>query len=385
MYRRYIRINGKLIAKRFVRKTDADRWYIDKKREKELVESGVQQQVQLVDLGEYADKWMLTRKAQGKPVSSWKTDERRLRLHILPVMAKRSLQRITRREWEEFLDSLLVKGGLKPATRNRIQALVSKMYNDAIRQELVLTNPLTVVPKLREAQDRWGYWETLGECSQYLTEAPKEGTFFQIFAMLALNTGARVGEILALRHQDVQLERRVLHIWRTYEQETRTIVERTKGKAGRWLGINDTLYKALLEHKRVTSFKKPGDLLVSRDDGTPMEEWMIRLRHRRTCDRAGVKQIRVHDMRHTYASHYVMSGGNASDLQALLGHSSAEMTRKYSHLAPGHLESKSNVVAFSATPATADTGKTATVISLSEHQPQSPGAGLAVSKADTAK
>lgn len=368
VHRRYIRINGKLNAKRFVRKTDADRWYMEKKREKELVESGVQQQVQLVALGEYADQWMQVRRSQGKPESSWKTDERRLRIHILPAMAHRPLQRITRREWEEFLNQLLVKHGLNPSTRNRIQTLVSKMYNDAIRQELVLVNPLSVVPKLRESQDKWNYWETLEECSQYLTASHQEGPSFQIFAMIALNTGARVGEILALRHQDMQLERRVLHIWRTYEQETHTVVERTKGKTGRWLGINDTLYEALVKHKRVTPFKKPGDLLVCRengqDAGKPMEEWMIRLRHRRTCDRAGVKQIRVHDLRHTYASHYVMSGGNASDLQALLGHSSAEMTRKYAHLAPGHLESKSNVVAFSATP-------------------QSPGAVVAVSKADT--
>ena len=78
-----------------------------------------------------------------------------------------------------------------------------------------------------------------------------------------------------------------------------------------------------------------------------MAEWMIRLRHRRTCARAGLKAIRVHDLRHTYASHYVMNGGSLADLQGLLGHSTSMMTMKYAHLAPGHLESKSSVVAFS--------------------------------------
>ena len=226
-HRRYIRIHGKLHAKSFLRKTDADRWYVEKKREKELAEGGVQQPIQLVDLGSFAEQWMLSRKAQGKPESSMRTDERRLRLHVLPAMGNRPLQRITRREWEAFLDSLTVKGGLMPATRNRVQALVSKMYNDAVRQELIAANPLSVVPKVRESQNAWDIWETAEECRRYLKEAAAEGSSFQIFAMLALNSGARVGEILALRHQDVQLERRSLHIWRTYEQETRKIVERT--------------------------------------------------------------------------------------------------------------------------------------------------------------
>lgn len=62
---------------------------------------------------------------------------------------------------------------------------------------------------------------------------------------------------------------------------------------------------------------------------------MIRKRHLRTCRRAGVKEIRVHDLRHTYASHYVMSGGSLSDLQALLGHLTFEITRKYAHLTSG--------------------------------------------------
>lgn len=169
-------------------------------------------------------------------------------------------------------------------------------------------------------------------------------------AMLALNTGARVGEIVALQNQDVQLEKRRIHIWRTYEQETRRIVERTKGKSDRWLGINEELYRALELHQSRSKFRKPTDLVVCREDGAPLEEWIIRNRHYKVCERAGIKTIRFHDLRHTYASHYVMSGGSLADLQSLMGHSSGEMTRKYAHLTPGHLESKSGVDSFGARP-----------------------------------
>ena len=357
-YRRHIRINGKLISRRFLRRADADRWYLEQKREKELIENGIKPAtLELTPLHEFAERWMLTRKAHGKPESSWRTDERRLRLHILPKMGERHLQQVTRREWEEYLDRLVTKEKMHPATRNRVQALLCKLYNDALRQEVVTANPLAMIPKVRESSAAWDYWQSKQECASYLEVSKVEGESFQIYAMLALNTGARVGELLALRHEDVNLETRTIHIWRTYEQETKTIVERTKGRSARYLGINDALYEALAQHRKGSRRSRPGDLVIyqegidSRDTvpQIPMTEWMIRHRHLRTCARAQLKPIRVHDLRHTYASHYMMSGGNLSDLQSLLGHSSPEMTRKYAHLSPGHLQSKSKVVSFSGT------------------------------------
>ena len=345
-HRRFIRIRGRLVSKRFTRKTDADRWYTDKRQEKERVESGMLNPIQPVSVSDYAGRWMANRKAQGKPQSSWKTDERRLRLHLLPAFGKRMIQQIARREWEEFFDRLVTKDGLHPKTRNRIQALMSKMYNDALRQEVVTVNPVSLIPKVRESQDAWNYWQTPGECLRYLDAATAEGPVFRLFAALALNTGARVGELIALRHEDVQLDRRSIHIWRTYEQETRQVVERTKGKADRWLGINDALYEDLMAFRRLHPPKSSEDLLISLVDGKPVNEWIIRRRHQWTCSRAGVKPIRVHDLRHTYASHYVMNGGSLADLQALLGHSNSMMTLKYAHLAPGHLKSKAGVVNF---------------------------------------
>jgi integrase len=344
-HKRYIRIGGKLIGKQFTRKSDADAWYAARRREKELLDSGLATPVHEQSLKEYAEHWMKARIAQGKPQSSWKTDERRLKLHVFSEMGDRLLSRISRKEWEAYLNSLVTQKGLSSGSRNRVRALMSKMYNDAIREEVVTTNPLRDVSKYSETQRAWDYWHTKDECSRYLQAAKEEGPMFFIFAMLALNTGCRIGEILAFTDQDIDLEKRTIHVWKTYEQESRSICERTKGKNSRWLGINEDLLKALFEHRQTLKLKS-SDFLVQRENGKHFEEWMIRHRHYRTCRRAGLKKIRVHDLRHTYASHYVMSGGSLSDLQALLGHSHSEMTRKYAHLAPGHLESKSSVVSF---------------------------------------
>ena len=60
------------------------------------------------------------------------------------------------------------------------------------------------------------------------------------------------------------------------------------------------------------------------------------------------EHYRFHDLRHTFASHFMMNGGNIYDLQKILGHTSLEMTQRYAHLAPEHLIQASNVVSFGA-------------------------------------
>ena len=347
VHRRFVRINGKLIAESFSRKTDADRWFFEKKREKELSESGLSLPMQLTPVEEFADQWLQSRKANGKPLSSWECDNARVRLYVAPAFGKQPMQRITTREWERFLDSKVASGKMSPATRNRIRSLLSKMYNDAHRQGVVTSNPITIIPKLREGEQQWNYWHTKEEISIYLAEAAKVSPSFFICAMLALNTGARVGEILAFDWDAIQLEQRRLHIWRIFEEASHTVCARTKGHKSRWLGINDALYEALVEHRRHTSAKHRNASLVCQASGEHFTQHQIRDIHTRVCKDAGLKVIRVHDLRHTYASHYVMNGGSLAELQGILGHSVPSMTQKYAHLAPGFLEGKAGVVNFS--------------------------------------
>ena len=59
-----------------------------------------------------------------------------------------------------------------------------------------------------------------------------------------------------------------------------------------------------------------------------------------------LKQIRFHDLRHTFASHFMMNGGNLYDLQKVLGHSEYEMTQIYAHLSPEHLAKATQIVSF---------------------------------------
>lgn len=347
-YRKAIRINGEKIEKRFSRKSDADRWYSEKRREKELVENGLSLPTQEITIQEYSSMWLNSRKLAGKPLGSWESDETRLRKYILPQFGHRDLKRISTKEWESYLDSLVSNDLVAPATRNRIRSLATKMYNDALRAEIVAHNPVRVIPKLKESMEAWDYWASLEDVCSYLEEAKRESNWFFVFASLSLNLGLRLGETIALDFEDLNLNQRRIHVVKVFEEASAQVFRRTKGHKERWLGINDPLFETLMEHRARTKFAKSNDPIVCDENGQRIRERKIRHIHDKVCERARIKSIRPHDLRHTYASHYIMNGGGLVELQSLLGHSSPSMTLKYAHLAPGFLEKKASVVSFSA-------------------------------------
>ena len=115
---------------------------------------------------------------------------------------------------------------------------------------------------------------------------------YYLFAMFALNIGARVAEILALRHRDVSLELRQLHINRTFEKHTNTVVERTKAGVGvsRRIGINDNLYHAILTYQKSLKTFSPDDLIFRENGIVNYDNYLIYKKHMRLCKTAGIKK-----------------------------------------------------------------------------------------------
>ena len=144
----------------------------------------------------------------------------------------------------------------------------------------------------------------------------------------------------------MNIPQRRLHIAKIFEETSQTVQDRTKSHTARWIGLNDALAALFLEHRAKTKFSKPSDYLIINKDGKIIAERFIRTIHYRVCKLSELKPIRIHDLRHTYASHYVMNGGAIAELQMLLGHSTPMMTQRYAHLTPGFLESKARVVSF---------------------------------------
>jgi len=140
--------------------------------------------------------------------------------------------------------------------------------------------------------------------------------FLKPIVLTAIHTGCRRGEVLSLRWKDIDFK------------ERRMLLETTKNNERRVVPMNDTLYgvlKALPVHL--------GSELVFPE----VEGRQLSLAFHRACKRAGLKDFRFHDLRHSFASYLTMGGENLRTVQTLLGHKDLRMTMRYSHLSPEHL------------------------------------------------
>ncbi len=203
-----------------------------------------------------------------------------------------------------------------PATKIRsVYTPLSAVLNDAAARGWC-EKPAFRRPKPPRGKTRW---LTYDEADRLIDHAADHLKPLLVFLF---HTGARIGEAIGLDWRDVDLTR-----------GTAAFLDTKNGEA-RGVPLHERVVVALanLPHREGPVFRKP--------DGKPYSEYAhspIRTAFKAACRRAGIEGFRVHDTRHTFASWYVMAGGDLRSLAELLGHKSLAMVMRYSHLAPDHL------------------------------------------------
>lgn len=136
------------------------------------------------------------------------------------------------------------------------------------------------------------------------------------------------GEILALRREDVNLDKRVIHVVKSKSGKRRDVPVPAD-----LLGV---LRVHLGSHCMEQVFWHGADKARAYGD--------VKRSFKRALGKAGITNFRFHDCRHHYASHFVMDGGNILHLQKILGHQSVQMTERYAHLAPDFIEAATRIL-----------------------------------------
>lgn len=151
---------------------------------------------------------------------------------------------------------------------------------------------------------------------------------WKVFLKTGLKTGLRVGELLALKWQDVDLVAGQLVVRRTLWRDQEGP---PKGGRNRTVPLSDEALAVLKAHRHLR-----GPYVFCDEAGNRLTHSIVKDVVPKTCAKAGLaKRITSHGLRHTFASHLVMRGVSLKAVQELLGHESIEMTLRYSHLAPG--------------------------------------------------
>jgi integrase/recombinase XerD len=139
--------------------------------------------------------------------------------------------------------------------------------------------------------------------------------------MLLLETGVRVNELVGIKTTDIIWEQKVIRI------------RNTKGGFERFVPIQDKMINQLKKYLVVRG-NVDTDYLFITQDNTPLSKKQVQDRIREYGKKAGIKNVRCspHTFRHTFAKLCVLNGANAFQLQAILGHTSLEMTKVYVNL-----------------------------------------------------
>lgn len=208
-----------------------------------------------------------------------------------------------------------LKSGLSDKTFNNHHGYLSSMFNKLRKLKVIdYANPIGDVDfiKIQERQLSYLSIAQIDELLNAIYDGCKnQSTWF--VAQLCLRTGARWGEAERLRYKQLR--------------DNRVTFEFTKSKKTRSVPIDRLFYRQLMTFAGV---KNPDDRVFTNCIGA----------FRRSIARAGIELPRgqcTHILRHSFASHFIMNGGNILTLQKILGHADITMTMRYAHLAPDHL------------------------------------------------
>ena len=244
--------------------------------------------------------------------------------HLLPKFGKKKINDLTRREIEKFLNSFQSHKVLP----NRILSLISHMYTKSIEWGYSKLNPTQGIKKKKE--EKRSRYLTRNEINRLL-EVLNNFTHKNVSQALKLLlfTGSRKGEVLGAKWSEFDFE----------NTEWVKPMHRTKQRKQERIPLNEEALKVLYELKetRTSIFlfpspSKKGHLLDIKSS------WEHIRREAKLAD------VRIHDLRHTYASILINNGVSLSIVGKLLGHSNASTTERYAHLNNDTLRRATNII-----------------------------------------
>lgn len=265
--------------------------------------------------------WPTYPDAAGNRERTRREKEGHLRLYLLPALDATPLDEITS-EVVESLFATLAARGIGPKTRNNVRATLRRILASAV--EWAVIDALPHLPHAKVPARETDF--LVHEESTRLVAAARDAVERAMF-LFALHTGARAGEQLAIEWRDVDFDEGNVLIRRS---SSLGITGPTKSGHERAVPMSAALAQALaaIAHTR-------GPLVFSHGDGTALAIGHLHVRLWAACRRAGLRRIRWHDLRHSFASQLVLAGVPLGQVQAWLGHSTIAMTMRYAHLAPG--------------------------------------------------
>jgi integrase len=312
-----------------------------------------------VDTGEHIDpnritvrQWLATWLDAVRSEVAPKTHERygEITNHFLiPALGNLQLAKVVPAHIQETYSALATggrrdgrPGGLSPRTRRHVHRILSAALSRAVEQQVLSRNPCDVFKRRLPRVERREMATLTPEQSTRLLDAIRHTRVYWP-ALIAVATGMRRGEILALRWHNVDLDRGSLCVVESLEQTKAGLrAKAPKSEKARAITLPRFAIDELRRPKREQAEEllklgvrqASGTLLCSRADGEPMQPRSLTHEFTRLVGRLGdIPRVRFHDLRHSHATQLLAAGVHPKIAQERLGHSTICVTLDlYSHV-----------------------------------------------------
>lgn len=259
---------------------------------------------------------------------TWQEDVYKIDSRINPVLGNLRLSSITARDLSTF--HAKEKERTSATTANHYLVLIKRMLNLAVKWGLLEKNPAAGLDRFKEPPHRERYL-TKEELPRFLKALDELSDRLSVAAIkLLLFTGCRRNEVLSMKWDQVKFDEGRIFLPVTKNGRPRSVLLNAKAQE---------MLERLIAHKGDDARTRNSDYIFPSRAGTRKGYiYDLRKPFETACDIAGIEGLRIHDLRHSFATLAIMGGASLYDVQKLLGHSDIAMTQRYAHMVDESLQ-----------------------------------------------
>ena len=288
-----------------------------------------------VTVGEAGERYLRHLEAMGRKKSTRMDYESYFRVHLRPWFGNTALERVKREDVENFMAAKAGEG-LRPKSVLNFVGLLHGIFAFAEKRGWAAGNPVKLVDKPR-ADDGNAEIRFLDqvELDALVDSVPDDdlGHVERVMYLTAAMTGLRQGELLALRWRDVDWSAGRIRVRRNFVRgEYGTPKSR---RSSRSVPLADRVGGELDRHFQRSRYQADDDLVFAHPEtGKPIDRSKLLKRFKAALRRGGVRQVRFHDLRHTFGTRMAAAGVAMRTLQEFMGHRDFATTLRYADYAP---------------------------------------------------
>lgn len=236
---------------------------------------------------------------------------------LIPYFGSKKINGISTQDIENFKSDLLLKRAITRKSVNNYLSILRTCLKSALDKDVIVS-----LPKIRLLKvPPYEKYDFLTETERELLLKVSVGKWRDMI-LLAVRTGLRFGELIALKWEDIDFKVNTLTVRRNI---VHSIEGSPKNNRTRTVPLTQSVIEMLNQKA------KDNEYIFHNDEGKPLHYTYCRKKLHRFCKLAGIRTINWHTLRHTFASHLAAKGVSVFAIKELLGHSDIKMTMRYAH------------------------------------------------------